>query len=85
MGRSGRDSSSPFKDYLSKHVQGRKHERARDKALAEVEAAVTSSGRTRAEIAMSILAQRAGLVPSYELPRAELQPVGSEASRSACR
>lgn len=55
-----------------------KHERARDALLAQVEAAAAASGRSRAEEAMLILAERVGLVAGTTLPRVELQPAGSE-------
>ena len=73
----GRATSSPFNSYLQ-HTQSRKHEKARDALLAKVEAAAVASGLPRAEIAMQILAERAGLLPASELPHVELQPVGSE-------
>ena len=80
LANSGREgSSSPFHSFLSKHIKnGRRHETARDALLAQVEEAHAASGVPRAELAMRILAQRAGLLPSAELPHVELQPVGSE-------
>ena len=79
VGTSGRaGSSSPFKNYVGNHLKGKGHEKARDALLAQVEAAHAASGVPRPELAMQLLAERAGLVPSAELPHVELQPVGSE-------
>jgi len=75
----GQIGTSPFNNFYSNHLKGTKHEKARDALLAQVEAAVLrGGGATRSALAMQILAQRAGLVPSAELPQIELQPVGSE-------
>ena len=75
----GRDSSSPFTNFITGHLRSPKHTKARDAVIAQVEAAVAAgSSKTRAEIAMDILASRAGILPSSPLPSVQLRPVGSE-------
>jgi hypothetical protein len=75
----GRDTSSPFNHFLRHLKTSGKHEKARDAVIAQVEAAVAAgSSLTRAEIAMAILASRAGVLPGSPLPSVQLQPIGSE-------
>ena len=65
----GRDASSPFHNFTSRHLRSPKHEKARGAVIAQVEAAVAAgSSKTRAEIAMDFLASRAGILPSSALP-----------------
>lgn len=54
----GRDTSSPFNSFF-RHLKTKRHEKARDAVIAQVEAAVAAGcSETRAEIAMKISMQR---------------------------
>jgi hypothetical protein len=54
--------SSPFNNFTTNHLKGRRHERARDALLAQVEAAAAAGGRPRIDICVLLRALLSGQV-----------------------